>query len=251
MLIDQMFPFAANETEGAVAQSIPLHVEHASQLGAIIELMDQIPTELITLSGEQYGVLVVAKAAVRTAIDTWLSLPNKALLQIHLSPLPRFGTLNPVSLIRRTLVLCPDEGPIATTSDLTFIVDAGLRDSLRRDLGSVETALANGEWKGATVLAGSVVEALLLWSLAQRSVEVATATSRPGKPLEEWDLHQFLVVAIEIRVITKETEIQARLAKDYRNLIHPGRSLRLAQVCDRATALTAVAAMEHVIRDLT
>src|SRR2546429_6882967 len=33
-------------------------------------------------------------------------------------------------------------------------------------------------------------------------------------------------------------------------LIHPGRAQRLAQNCDRGTALSCVAALEHVVRDL-
>jgi hypothetical protein len=52
-------------------------------------------------------------------------------------------------------------------------------------------------------------------------------------------------------VIKDETATEATLAKDFRNLIHPGRSVRLQQVCDRATALTALASVEHVIRDLS
>lgn len=39
----------------------------------------------------------------------------------------------------------------------------------------------------------------------------------------------------------------ALIAKDSRNLIQPGCSLRLQQVCDRGTALAAVSAFEHVI----
>jgi hypothetical protein len=45
--------------------------------------------------------------------------------------------------------------------------------------------------------------------------------------------------------------MQCRLAKDYHNLIHPGRAQRLAQVCNRGTALSAVAAVEHVVNGLT
>jgi hypothetical protein len=52
-------------------------------------------------------------------------------------------------------------------------------------------------------------------------------------------------------VIKADTRTQARLAKDYRNLIHPGRAARLTQKCDRGTALVTVAAVELVIRDLT
>jgi hypothetical protein len=43
---------------------------------------------------------------------------------------------------------------------------------------------------------------------------------------------------------------QCRVSKDFRNLIHPGRTIRLAQVCDRGTAFATVAAVEQVIRCL-
>ena len=36
--------------------------------------------------------------------------------------------------------------------------------------------------------------------------------------------------------------------QSFRNLIHPGRAARLAQTCDRATALSAIGALEHVVR---
>ena len=52
---------------------------------------------------------------------------------------------------------------------------------------------------------------------------------------------------------TKQAQLatQTRLAKDFRNLIHPGRAQRQGQTCDRATALSAVAAVEHIVRCLT
>jgi hypothetical protein len=37
--------------------------------------------------------------------------------------------------------------------------------------------------------------------------------------------------------VTLRTAIQARLAKDFRNLIHPGRAQRTNEVCDKAAAL--------------
>jgi hypothetical protein len=43
----------------------------------------------------------------------------------------------------------------------------------------------------------------------------------------------------------------ARFARSFRNLIHPGHAAWLAQTCDRATAYSAVGALEHVIRDLS
>ena len=64
---------------------------------------------------------------------------------------------------------CPDTAPSAQTAGLEFIEDEGLRENLRIDISSAERAIADGVWKGATVLAGSIVEALLLWALQARN----------------------------------------------------------------------------------
>jgi hypothetical protein len=64
-------------------------------------------------------------------------------------------------------------------------------------------------------------------------------------------LIELIEVALHLDLVTPETATQARLGKDFRNLIHPGRAARLGQKCDRATALFALAAVEHVVRDLS
>jgi hypothetical protein len=111
-------------------------------------------------------------------------------------------------------------------------------------------------------LAGSAIEALLLWGVQQPpkvmllataiSVLVGSGTFKRNPPTnpEEWTLHQFIEVAAELKLIKPETRVAAQLAKDFRNLIHPGRATRPGQVCDRATALSAIAGLEHVVRDL-
>lgn len=68
--------------------------------------------------------------------------------------------------------------------------------------------------------------------------------------LEDWTLYELIEVSEELKIVTPDTAKQARLAKDFRNLIHPGRNIRLGQTCNRGTALSAVAAVEHVIVDL-
>src|SRR5262249_39464851 len=115
----------------------------------------------------------------------------------------------------------------------------------------------------ATVLAGSAAEALLLWALKQRppaNITSAIASLRASgglstnpdpNDLERWNLYEFIQVAENLGVIKPNTAKQARLAKDFRNFIHPGVAQRLGEKCDRATALSSVAGMEHVVRDLT
>jgi hypothetical protein len=90
-------------------------------------------------------------------------------------------------------------------------------------------------------------------SLGDRRVrDTAGKISTPKPSYEEWDLHQYIEVAADLGLIEPaDTLPQLRLAKDFRNLIHPGRSIRLARACDRPTALAAVAGLGFLIRDLT
>ena len=118
--------------------------------------------------------------------------------------------------------------------------------------------------KGATVLSGSATETLLLWALQEAEKQKAgvlnaaivallgnkTLTKNPGSDPETWGLHEYVEVAAYLKLITDDTEKLVRLAKGFRNLIHPGRAARLGQKCDRATALGALAAVEAVARDL-
>ena len=181
---------------------------------------------------------------------------------VHVAP-RKAQFQNPLAHIRDALAKCPDESPAPGTSDLTFITDADLRANLRNDIGAVHRALANGEWKAATVLAGSAAEALLLWALKQRlPVDISSAIAArrasgdlkanpdPNR-LESWNLYELIQVGENLGVIKPNTAKAARLAKDFRNFIHPGVAQRLGEKCDRATAFSAVAGMEHVVRDLT
>ncbi len=74
----------------------------------------------------------------------------------------------------------------------------------------------------------------------------------PGSDLtaRSWTLHHYIEVAAHLRIIGERTAEQARLAKDYRNLIHPAAAIRLKEECHRGTALGAAGAVEFVIRDL-
>ncbi|GAA09697.1 hypothetical protein ATPR_2701 [Acetobacter tropicalis NBRC 101654] len=136
------------------------------------------------------------------------------------------------------------------TTELAFIEDVELRNSIRLDISAATNALHNGEWKAATVLAGSASEALLLWAI-KGSPDLSTLEENPKGPPERWDLADYITVATSLKLIKDNTEKLTQIAKDFRNLIHPGRAQRLAQVCDRATALTALAAVESIASDLS
>jgi len=259
-IIDQVFPRVADQSRNPNT-GVAFASTEASSLAMVVDLVEKIPEELIVLETQDYATLKASLTYIKSMIHTWATRPDVQ----YIVTLPGFGCLNPMTHIRQALVKCPDEYPSPKTLELKAIRGKGAKDfreSLRIDLSATNTALSNGEWKAATVLAGSVVEALLLWALRKRKKgEITSALKKlqglghlkrdPGTDLESWSLEPLAEVAAELRVITQETLAQVELAKNFRNLIHPGREIRLRQKCDRATALSAVAAVEHVVRDLS
>ena len=261
VLIDRMFRWASQPVRPG--QSPPqLGAQHTSAVAAVMDAVEHVPDALLALSGASYTSLIAGLAACRAAVRAWGAGDRVT----YLSAVPGFGDQHAVQLIRQALADCPDQFPSPTTTELTFIPEADLRASIRLDISAANQDLAEGKWKGATVLAGSAIEALLLWALQEREKskpgEVCTAVGAlvgqtlhrdPGSDLEGqgWHLHEYLKVAAHLKIITDDTAALVRLAKDFRNLIHPGRAARLGQKCDRSTALAALAAVEAVARDLT
>lgn len=232
-----------------------------AMLDGLLDLVNQVPDELHTMDGDGYSYLTYAKAQIKNVLATWTQ--NR--MAGHQLQLFTFSaSKGPLAKIREVFAKCADEAPVPGTSELGFITGQdAFRKNLRNDIGAVYRALANGEWKAATVLAGSAAEALLLWALKQRSTADITVaiqalklrnelSTNPDPPhLDRWNLYEFIQVAEELHLIRTNTAKQTRLAKDFRNFIHPGVAQRLGEKCDRATAFSAVAGMEHVIRDLT
>jgi hypothetical protein len=211
-------------------------------VGGLVALLDMLPHELLP-TGSDYAALITAQEALRAGIHEQL---------MNHGPNLTGGEAEAVrDLDRIILRLCPDSAAPAGTTDPSFIDDEELRADLHHDLGDVNRALQNGEWKAATVLAGSVVEALLLWALQRRkSTEVAAKEAAVSQPIEKWSLGALIELACDTGLIKGGTRTVADEGKDYRNLIHPGRATRLGKKCNRATALIGVGALEAVMNDL-
>ena len=249
--IDELFPHAAkNEPHPSALMG------NNSALLGILNLLNDIPDELIAVTRADYSDLILAKSTIGDYLAHSVARGTAG----HVAHVKGFDA---ITVIRRVLAKCADEFPPPTTTELLFIKDQKLRDNIRQDIGAATRALNNDEWKAATVLAGAAIEALLHWRLqepapgfaAAQTAATALAASQkikhPDKNIDRWELHQFIEVAAHLKLLTPDTSSAAKLAQNFRNLIHPGRAARLAQTCDRATALSALAALEHVIRDLS
>jgi hypothetical protein len=218
----------------------------AAVLAAIINLVDDIPEELLTISGEDYSNFVLALQSMGAAVNRWTQRGGD-------DPPRTIKSMSPVVIVRETLLKCPDANPSRASSALPFIPDTTLRDSIRLDMSSAADALHRGDFKSATVLAGAAIEALLLWRIVESGITSPPAgvlNRKAGHP-DEWTLAEYILVAKHEGFVKQNTVKQVELAQGFRNLIHPGRSRRLNEICDRATALSALAGAEQVIRDFS
>jgi hypothetical protein len=176
----------------------------------IMKLVEQIPGELITVEAARYYALLAALNRMRTAISGWQGGRSYTLKYVQ-----GYDSQDLITLVRQVLDDRPDELPSSDTAELSFIEDQAIRENLRIDISAMNRALSSGEWSAATVLAGSILEALLLWVLhrqdeEKRETAIANAVKKAGvkKPptnLEKWDLHRFIEVAAEGEVISADT----------------------------------------------
>lgn len=228
---------------------------HIGAVAGFLELYDQLPHELIRLSPDDYARLVTAIGTVRFLTDQFQQTHNPESLRSVGSALENAW---------RLIATLKDEVPSAN-HDLAFITDTVLQEMIGLDLSAVATDLQSGEWKGATIIAGSCCEALLLYALqtkgSRTSGAIAAAVKainwRSGKPPKasdltdkSWDLFSYTEAASQLRLVSGSTKDELTLARNYRNLIHPAKTIREQVKCDRGTAYIAAGALEHLVSDL-
>jgi hypothetical protein len=222
---------------------------NSAEIATVIDLVNELPSEFLIISGDDYSSYRMSINAIANLIDAWGAGRGNAPREVE----AKEGLNN----IRHLLSKCPDQIPAPETTELIFISDVDLRESIRNDISTANQAYVDGLWKAATVLAGSAAEALLLWAITEKKsspdVETARAaiTPSPTENPDRWNLGDYIKVAEQLRLVNATTAKQADLAREFRNLIHPGRANRLAKACNRGTALLALAAVEHIVEDLS
>jgi hypothetical protein len=225
-------------------------------VAGLLDIVDKVPAHLITIGREDAVQFFASLAAIRAGVQRaqTIGLQERQLLGVPpLKPLSPGGE-NPIIVVRTCFAKCVDEAPHPKTHDLPFLDDHELKASLRSDLDQANRALENGQWKFAAVMSGVVLESLLLWKLRQPwspAIAHSVADRRLSSTPEKWDLADYIAVASDAKLITEEIKKQCDLCKDFRNLIHPGREIRLRQRATRGRALGALAAVELVIEFLS
>jgi hypothetical protein len=98
----------------AETRATSVSVTHGSVavLTAIVRLIDEIPTELLAISGDDYRDLVFGVEAIRNTVVFW---QHKGVGEVGLS---NIRGKNVLQLIRDALAKCPNQVPSPATVDL-------------------------------------------------------------------------------------------------------------------------------------
>jgi hypothetical protein len=207
-----------------------------TEVSALLELLDEIPRDLVDLPLRDYVEFLRCKGSLITALARWGAGDETAARQV--------GNKEPIECIRRLLKQCRDELP-PPEPELPFIAELDKRLGIE---DQIHTAWANynaREWLGATTFAGVALESLLLWALKNAPSPLATDAS-----LDKLKIYQLIDAATKSNFISEDTAKQAQLAKVARNLIHAGRASRQGMACSKGSSLAALAGLYRVIEDL-
>ncbi len=128
-------------------------------------------------------------------------------------------------------------------SQFDFVGDESLRASLDADYGELQKCLHAEAWKSVHVLAGSIIEAILIDYL----LAIGYNKTEPLK----MSLDQAIQACKDENVIISRTAELSNVIRSYRNLIHPGRAIRLNDTVDAETAKVSDALVRIVIQDIS
>lgn len=123
-----------------------------------------------------------------------------------------------------------------------FISDGEFRSSVESDYHELTTALEHGMWKAAHVLAGSIIEAILVDHLV-------TSNFTESDPLK-MELGPAIQACRKSGLLTDRIINLSDVVRDYRNLIHPGRGKRLREMPTKETAHIAFSLVGIVVHAL-
>ena len=139
----------------------------------------------------------------------------------------------------------------------SFIANPQLRSIIERDYQEIPRCLAAEAYKAATVMCGSVMEALLLDALladgpkAKQSAEALTDKGgKVPKDFGKWSLRLMIAVAQDLQILPAAILGMSDPIREYRNLIHPAVEMRKKIAPEREEARAAQTALDVIIKNL-
>jgi hypothetical protein len=141
---------------------------------------------------------------------------------------------------------------VGPTLTFPFVVDANIRKIVERDYPELLTAFSASCKKACLILAGSLIEALLLDFALQNATAVHSLQSAPRQPdAHRWSLEELIDVAVAINPALAPAQTMSHTVRRYRNLVHPAAELRGNMRVELEEARVAISVVQIIHRELS
>lgn len=136
------------------------------------------------------------------------------------------------------------------------IQDEGLRKILLRDLKECAIAVVAGQDKMATIMCGSIIEALLMQKIRERNIEkydispISKSKHATSYPVVDMGLNELLFVADQEKILDKNSYHLGHYIRDYRNIVHPAKEKRMSEEVNHENVLTMWAVLKRLLEEL-
>lgn len=134
--------------------------------------------------------------------------------------------------------------------DFAFVADESLRQIIQRDYVELERVTNANALKSRIILAGGLIEAVLLDALLQNETNARASKDASKEQLEKRDLADLIKAASELKLLTPDAHKYTEFTRAYRNLVHPGLELRSGQTVRPEIAAIAEQVLKIVIADI-
>ena len=149
---------------------------------------------------------------------------------------------------------------IADTIDfcktIHFIDDTTMRDILARDLRECAVAIVARQDKLASIMCGSIIEALLMCKITERGIskydisEISKAKTANNYVVSSMSLSELLYVARQEDLITINSYRLGHYIRDYRNIVHPAKEKRMKEEINHENVLMMWSVLKRISGEL-
>ena len=108
----------------------------------------------------------------------------------------------------------------------------------------------------ATIMSGSIIEALLMLKLKEQGIQkydispIRKGKKAPNYPVDEMGLNELLYVADQKGILNKNSYHLGHYIRDYRNVVHPAKELRMSEEVSHENVLTMWSILKRLVSDL-
>jgi hypothetical protein len=145
-----------------------------------------------------------------------------------------------------------DNTPVTSRKDFPFVKDPAIRSIVERDFLEIQRAYVSGCWKSVIILAGGVIEAILLDQLQQHVSPAMKSQKAPkGKEISDWGFVHLILVSVDLKLVQPGLDKLSHSIREYRDLVHPAVEVRSSLQVNREEATIAIEILIMLHRELS